>query len=169
MSTSLTLRRIVVAAAAFAAVAAPPGLGLTSTAQAAACLQQYLPDQDPACTPGVTDPRVSQDNMQQTICVPGYTRGVRPPASYTDERKRQPLAPAAPSHRRRRPDGGRQGPGGEPSAGDVSLAGEQRCALLIPDPPSGFTGGVLDAPHGHHGLPGGASLRRRLRGSWGFP
>jgi hypothetical protein len=54
-------------------------------------------------------------------------------------------------------------------AGDVSFAGKQRCALLIPDPPSGFTGGVLDAPHGHHGLPGGASLRRRLRGSWGFP
>jgi hypothetical protein len=38
-----------------------------------------------------------------------------------------------------------------------------------PTPPSGFTGGVLDAPHGHHARPGDASLRRRLRRSCGFP
>jgi hypothetical protein len=92
MSRSLVpLRRIMVAAAALTAMAAPATLGPAPPlpVQAAACSQQFLPDPDPACTPGVTDPRVSQDTIQQTICVRGYTRGVRPPVSYTDERKRQ--------------------------------------------------------------------------------
>jgi hypothetical protein len=30
-------------------------------------------------TPGAIDPTVTQDNIQSTICVPGYTRTVRPP------------------------------------------------------------------------------------------
>ncbi len=44
-----------------------------------------LPDK--ACTPGDTDPKVTQDNIQQTICVSGYTKTVRPPVSYTDKLK----------------------------------------------------------------------------------
>jgi len=43
---------------------------------------------DPACTPGATDSRVSQANIQDTICRSGYTRTVRPPASYTEPLKR---------------------------------------------------------------------------------
>ena len=43
---------------------------------------------DPACTPGATDPNVTQDNIHQTICVPGYTRRVRPPLSATTSIKR---------------------------------------------------------------------------------
>jgi hypothetical protein len=46
---------------------------------------------DPACTPGVTDPRVTQDNITQTICVSGYTARVRPTASFTTALKRQQL------------------------------------------------------------------------------
>lgn len=42
---------------------------------------------DSACTPGVADPRVTQANIQQTICVSGYTKTVRPPASYTNQLK----------------------------------------------------------------------------------
>jgi hypothetical protein len=42
---------------------------------------------DPRCTPGVTDPRVTQDNIHSTICVSGYTGTVRPPSSYTDALK----------------------------------------------------------------------------------
>ncbi|GAC1506959.1 MAG: hypothetical protein NVS1B3_06970 [Candidatus Dormibacteraceae bacterium] len=42
---------------------------------------------DPACTPGVVDPRVTQDNISTTICVSGYTRTVRPPAGYTHDLK----------------------------------------------------------------------------------
>jgi hypothetical protein len=44
---------------------------------------------DPACTPGAADPRVSQANIQVTICRSGYTRTVRPPTSYTEPLKRE--------------------------------------------------------------------------------
>lgn len=38
---------------------------------------------DPRVTPGYADPRVTQDNIQQTICVPNYSLTVRPSSSYT--------------------------------------------------------------------------------------
>ncbi len=44
-----------------------------------------LPDHD--CTPGAIDPRVNQDNIQKTICIPGYTKTVRPPVSFTNPLK----------------------------------------------------------------------------------
>jgi hypothetical protein len=46
---------------------------------------------DPICTPGVTDSRVMQDNIQTTICVSGYTKTVRPPAAYTTSLKKQQM------------------------------------------------------------------------------
>ncbi len=46
-----------------------------------------LPDK--ACTPGSTDPRVTQENIHQTICVPGYSAKVRPPVEVTNPMKRQ--------------------------------------------------------------------------------
>lgn len=49
-----------------------------------------LPDR--ACTPGAVDARVTQANIQSTICVKGYTATVRPPVTYTDPLKRQLLA-----------------------------------------------------------------------------
>jgi hypothetical protein len=42
---------------------------------------------DPGCTPGAIDPRVTQDNLFETICKKGYTTTVRPPASYTNKLK----------------------------------------------------------------------------------
>jgi hypothetical protein len=48
---------------------------------------QPLPD--PACTPGAIDPAVTQSNIRSTICTPGYTATVRPPAAETDKWKRQ--------------------------------------------------------------------------------
>lgn len=44
-----------------------------------------LPDKE--CTPGDIDPKVTQDNIKQTICVSGYTKIVRPPVSYTEPLK----------------------------------------------------------------------------------
>lgn len=35
-------------------------------------------------TPGATDPRVSQSNIADTICVPGWTKTVRPPVRVTN-------------------------------------------------------------------------------------
>jgi hypothetical protein len=46
---------------------------------------------DPICTPGVADPRVTQDNVLNTICVSGYTTRVRPSSRYTDALKAQQI------------------------------------------------------------------------------
>ena len=48
-----------------------------------------LPDKN--CTPGSIDPRVTQDNIHQTICVQGYTGKVRPPVGYTNKLKMQQI------------------------------------------------------------------------------
>ena len=42
-------------------------------------------------TPGAINPAVTQANIQQTICVPGFTKTIRPPASYTTKLKLQQL------------------------------------------------------------------------------
>ena len=46
----------------------------------------YLPD--PHCTPGATNPRVTQANLARTVCKSGYTSGIRPPASITGREKK---------------------------------------------------------------------------------
>jgi hypothetical protein len=43
-------------------------------------------------TPGAIDPTVTQDNIQSTICVPGYTKTVRPPERITHRLKLQIMA-----------------------------------------------------------------------------
>jgi len=50
----------------------------------------FLPN--PAWQPGAVNPDVTQDNIQQTICVSGYTKTIRPPVSYTDPLKKQQIA-----------------------------------------------------------------------------
>ena len=47
-----------------------------------------------SATPGVTNPAVTQANIQQTICTSGYTATIRPPASYTTKLKISQLAGA---------------------------------------------------------------------------
>ncbi len=42
-------------------------------------------------TSGAADPAVTQDNLHTTVCVPGYTKTVRPPVAYTNRLKRQQL------------------------------------------------------------------------------
>jgi hypothetical protein len=46
---------------------------------------------DPSCTPGAIDVKVTQNNIDQTICVKGYTQTVRPPVSYTNTLKKQQI------------------------------------------------------------------------------
>jgi hypothetical protein len=46
----------------------------------------YLPD--PHCTPGATNPRVTQANLASTICKSGYTASIRPPADITGREKK---------------------------------------------------------------------------------
>ena len=42
---------------------------------------------DPVRTPGVLNRDVTQENIKQTICVPGWTRTVRPAVEYTNALK----------------------------------------------------------------------------------
>ena len=46
---------------------------------------------DPSLTPGAVDPSINQDNIQQTICVRGYTKTMRPPAHYTNGLKKHQI------------------------------------------------------------------------------
>jgi hypothetical protein len=48
-----------------------------------------LPDAN--CTPGAVDTNITQDNIQSTICVSGYTSTVRPSTSYTNKLKAQQI------------------------------------------------------------------------------
>ena len=42
---------------------------------------------DPKCTPGSINPSVNQNNIKNTICVPGFSKTIRPPVSYTNPLK----------------------------------------------------------------------------------
>lgn len=58
----------------------------------ATCSTSYLPLPDPACTPGALNPDVTQDTIDSTICVSGWTGTVRPPTSYTNALKVEQIA-----------------------------------------------------------------------------
>ena len=62
---------------------------VTSLAINCSAIAGDLPD--PRVTPGAINPQVTQENIQQTICVPGFTKTIRPPAYYTNRLKRSQL------------------------------------------------------------------------------
>ena len=47
---------------------------------------------NPKYTPGVANPKVTQGNISKTICVPGFTKTIRPPANYTNLLKKKQLS-----------------------------------------------------------------------------
>ncbi len=47
---------------------------------------------DPRCTPGATNPQVTQANISTTICRSGWAASVRPPESVTEPLKRLGMA-----------------------------------------------------------------------------
>ena len=49
-------------------------------------------DLPPASAPGAINPAVTQAKLGSTVCVPGWTATVRPPASYTSALKRRQMA-----------------------------------------------------------------------------
>jgi hypothetical protein len=70
-----------------------PDMAVTDTATApanyaagATCHAQ-LPLPDPTCTPGLTNPDVTQATIGSTICKSGWTATVRPPESVTGPQK----------------------------------------------------------------------------------
>ncbi len=76
----------------------PPPTTVTETAAPPTATTSTVPNEDapylpnPAWQPGAYNPAVTQDNIQSTICVSGYTKTIRPPASYTDALKVQQIA-----------------------------------------------------------------------------
>jgi len=46
---------------------------------------------NPSLTPGTIDPSITQENIQSTVCIKGYTKTVRPPASYTNKLKKRQM------------------------------------------------------------------------------
>lgn len=59
---------------------------VSTTPKTSQCVSQDgLPDRN--CTPGAIDSKVTQANIQSTICRSGYTKTVRPPVSYTNPLK----------------------------------------------------------------------------------
>jgi hypothetical protein len=67
-------------------VQAQPAPGTCHYVVLNAAVGQYLPD--PHCTPGATNPRVTQADLASTICKSGYTATIRPPAGVTGSEKR---------------------------------------------------------------------------------
>ena len=70
-----------------------PAAATTATAKTTVCHARAggrLPDRH--CTPGVTDALVTQSNIGATICLSGYSKSVRPSATYTNKLKRQQIA-----------------------------------------------------------------------------
>jgi len=61
-------------------------LALALLLAAGAATASDLPDS--RLTPGATNPDVSQANIQQTVCVKGFTKTIRPPANYTNKLKK---------------------------------------------------------------------------------
>lgn len=53
-----------------------------------------------ACAAGALNPDVRQDNIQQTVCVRGYTATVRPEVSYTNGVKKKLMREAGISYDR---------------------------------------------------------------------
>ena len=47
---------------------------------------------DPLCTPGATNPTVTQDTLYSTVCKKGYAASIRPPRDVTDVEKRSNAA-----------------------------------------------------------------------------
>jgi hypothetical protein len=46
---------------------------------------------DPRLTPGSLNSSVNQGNIARTVCVKGYTKTIRPPASYTNRLKKEQI------------------------------------------------------------------------------
>jgi hypothetical protein len=68
-----------------ASQAAPPAAG-------GSCHARPGPLPDANCTPGVTNPKVTQDSIATTICASGWTSTIRPRTSITDQLKKQQIA-----------------------------------------------------------------------------
>jgi hypothetical protein len=75
------LVKVVVLTLAFTGCSSPPATLTTSLGVHCLVIEGKA---DARCTPGVASSAVTQENINQTICVPGYTKTIRPPSAYTN-------------------------------------------------------------------------------------
>jgi hypothetical protein len=64
---------------------------LSALVAAHLCLAVAAPLPNANLTPGVANPNVTQDNIQETICVSGWTDTIRPSSSYTTTLKKKQI------------------------------------------------------------------------------
>jgi len=65
---------------------------LTATLTLAISFPAWASDlPDSMLTPGAINPDVTQQNIQQTVCVRGYTKIIRPPSNYTNKLKKRQM------------------------------------------------------------------------------
>lgn len=88
-TTSLTSSTTVATSGAPVDTTVSPSRG-TGTCRIRGAGEYVLPD--PACTPGATNPQVSQADIASTICSSGWTSTIRPPESYTEPLKLSQMA-----------------------------------------------------------------------------
>jgi hypothetical protein len=63
-------------------------LAAWALSSAGSAQQDYIPAHER--TPGSISPEITQENIAETVCIPGYTKTIRPPTSYTEKlRQRQ--------------------------------------------------------------------------------
>ena len=74
-------------------------LGILVLCSSAGIARIAAPDGTLPVVRGSTDPNVSQANIDTTICVPGYSRSVRPPYSLTGSIKRRLMKAQHPGER----------------------------------------------------------------------
>lgn len=63
------------------------GVSAGSPATAPAPIMRSMGLPDPALTPGSINPNVTQENLDSTVCLRGWTATVRPPSAYTSALK----------------------------------------------------------------------------------
>jgi hypothetical protein len=64
-------------------------IALMSILVAGKCWSSILPEQ--TITPGAINMAITQGNIQQTVCVRGYTKTIRPPTYFTNRLKKQQI------------------------------------------------------------------------------
>jgi hypothetical protein len=63
---------------------------LTAASPGGGAAELYFPDPD--LTPGALNPDVTQSNLGQTVCLPGWLAQIQPPASYLEEQKARQMS-----------------------------------------------------------------------------
>ena len=83
----LNLKPTIANLSSFSSLSSLPISSITNLTIPSEChiVDESLPD--PKCTSGSINPSVNQENIKDTICIPGFSKTVRPLVSYTSPLK----------------------------------------------------------------------------------